>query len=106
MVGLGMVTFSDVLNGIDKIYDVFSWALPEGSLEPGNSITRRENDTLHTSHRLLTPKKDAKNMQVLQPANGVDPHGVLKAIISEGEYLYCDDNEVKYFEHKTDENGR
>ena len=106
MVGLGTVTFSNALKAIDEIYDIFSWVLPEGSLEPADSITCGGNDILHASNRLLMPKKDSKNMQVLQPANGVNMCGVLKAIINEGEYLYCDDNEVKYFKYKTDEKER
>ncbi|KAM6490326.1 hypothetical protein JOM56_014303 [Amanita muscaria] len=106
LVGLDTPTFSSALDAIDEIYGMFGWTLPEGTLEPGDSITHAEKDILHASNRLLTPKRDMLNMEVLEPLNGVDPHGVLKAVIKEGEYLYCDDNEVKYFECKTDENGK
>jgi hypothetical protein len=105
LVGLGTSTFDDALDAIDEIYGIFSRALPEGSLGPVDSITRNGENALHASNRLLTPTKDALNMKVVDLANGVDPRGILKAIVDEGEYLYCDDNEVKYYECKTDENG-
>jgi hypothetical protein len=106
LVGLGTATFNDALDGIDEIYGIFSRALPEGSLGPGDCIVRSGDPALHMSNRLLTPKKDALNMNAIELESGVDPHGVLKAIINEGEYVYWDDNEVKYFESKTDESGK
>ncbi|KIL65175.1 hypothetical protein M378DRAFT_77339, partial [Amanita muscaria Koide BX008] len=106
LVGLDTPTFNNALDAIDEIYGIFGRTLPEGTLEPGDSITRAENCILHASNRLLTPKRDALNTKVLELPNGVDPHGVLRATIDEGEYLYCDDNEVKYFECKTDKNGK
>jgi hypothetical protein len=106
LVGLGTATFNDALDGIDEIYGIFSRALLEGSLGPGDCIACSGDPTLHVSNRLLTPKKDALNMNAIELENGVDPRGVLKAIINEGEYVYCDDNEVKYFESKTDESGK
>lgn len=106
LVGLGTSTFNDALDAISEIYGLFSRALPEGSLEPGDSVTRGEIDTLHVSNRLLTPKKDTVNMKVLQPPKAVDPRGILKAIIDEGEYLYCDENDVVYFECKIDGNEK
>ncbi|KAF8238349.1 hypothetical protein L208DRAFT_1375259 [Tricholoma matsutake] len=106
LVGLGMATFNNAFDMIDKIYGIFGRALPEGSLGPWDCIACSKDPSLHVSNRLLTPKKDALNMKAIEPENGVNLHGVLRAIINKGEYLYCDNNEVKYFKCKTDENGK
>ena len=106
MVRLNTPMFNDALNAIVEIYGIFSWTLPEGSLEWRDFISHGKNDMLHISNRLLTPRKDMANMNVITPVNGVNLCRVLKAIIDEGEYQYCDDNEVKYFEQKTDKNRK
>ena len=96
LVGLETLTFNDALDAIIKIYGIFSQTLPEGSLKPGDFINHEKNNTLHVLNRLLTSKKDVVNMKVLMPVNGVNPCGILKVIIDEGEYQHCDNNEVKY----------
>lgn len=101
LLGLGTAMFRHALEAADEIYGVFSRALPEGSLE-SMSI---EDDALHASNRLLTPKRDACNMTSLAVPDGIDPHGILTEIIAEGEYVYCEENKVQYFQQRFDENG-
>ena len=105
LVGLNTPTFLAALDAIDEIYGVFGRTLPEGSLEPANSIVRPEN-SLEVSNRLLTPKDDVFNMKVMTPTSEIDKHNVLKEIISEGRFEYCEDNEVQYFDCKMGESGK
>jgi hypothetical protein len=96
LVGLGTPTFEKAIDVIGDIFGIFDRNIGNGTLLPFE-LTRKGLSILHTSNRLLTPRKDAPNMRGTPFANGVDPRGILTAIVGEGEYVHGEDNEVRYF---------
>ena len=52
---------------------------------------------IELSNRCLTPIKDAPNMQGVILGKGIDPHGILEAIIKKGTHVHGEDNRVQYY---------
>ena len=81
---------------IGEIYGIFERHTGVGALEPVE-LTRNSKTILDVSNRLLTPRRDAPSMRAVPFANGVDPRGLLTAIVSKGDYVHGEDNAVCYF---------
>ncbi|KAF8628203.1 hypothetical protein AX17_006016, partial [Amanita inopinata Kibby_2008] len=99
--GLGTPTFGKVIDAVSEIYGVFDRKIGDGKLHP-LELSWNGQSILHVSNCLLALRREAPNMCSMPFANGINPCGILMAIVSDGEYVHGEDSIVQYFNSYTD----
>ncbi|KAL0951864.1 hypothetical protein HGRIS_008524 [Hohenbuehelia grisea] len=97
--GLGTQQFDDAMNGITYVMSIFARSAEDGNILPSDGFNLGDNpSTLDVTNRYLTPVHERQpGDQSLTLAKEIDPLSTLNRFISEGEYVYGEDNQVLYF---------
>jgi hypothetical protein len=97
LTGLGTEMFSDAIDSIIAIEDIFSRQVGSEKIVQWKNGTYLEWDTIYAANRYFSSGSDHHRLQPVPFHPLVDPEGTLAAL-ARGNKVHCSDNVVEYYE--------
>lgn len=105
LTGLGTSKFEDTVEGLTKIFDLYSHSFEENQLNVWTTTEFSGHSAIDMATRYFTPIQDAPDKASVPFKNNVDPAGLLTRLMG-NTFIHGSDNEVLFFRKKETGDGK
>jgi hypothetical protein len=88
----------DSIMAIQAIHHTFSRAVPDDSMEEWALSMFEDHQAVDTGNHCFTNRKHVSSSELVRFKAGVDPDGMLKAVLEGTDFAHTRENKVEYFE--------
>jgi hypothetical protein len=88
----------DSIMAIQAIHHTFSRAVPDDSMEEWTPTMFEDYQAVDMGNRYFTNRKHVSSSELVRFKAGVDPDGMLEAVLEGTDFAHARENEVEYFE--------
>jgi hypothetical protein len=100
LTGLSSPKFSNAVQSIQAIEDIFRRQVVEGNMELWVPSSFQGHPSIDVGNRYFTPRQHALQDRQISFRQAIDPDNILFEAMGE-EFVHTEDNEVEYYEaHK------
>jgi hypothetical protein len=88
----------DSIMVIQAIHHTFSQVVPDDSMEEWAPSMFEDHQAVDTGNCYFTNRKHVSSSELVRFKAGVDPDGMLEAVLEGTDFAHTRENEVEYFE--------
>jgi hypothetical protein len=97
LTGLSSPKFSNAVQSIQAIEDIFRRQVVEGNMELWVPSSFQGHPSIDVGNRYFTPRQHALQDRQISFRQAIDPDNILFEAMGE-EFVHTEDNEVEYYE--------